>query len=657
MRALAIAFVLFVLAAPSFVHAQVELTGTYVTYFAVGPDGRFMNGTHTFQYTESGSMPYSCDFFFPGSPYEGFYLHAVASGVGSERSNTEVGPAQIATTDPTSLSGRMISWRGQYTHASVAGAQIDIDQAVSYGATDRAVRVDVTLRNSGTVALTEVVYGRRGEPDQGSCSIGSDYTTTNDVVRQPPASESALLTAAGGMTSTVILGVGSFDSRARMDVGGFPSGGIGGVWMSPRDPDGVPEDTWVNWAFREASLAVGASTTFTFFYVFGTTPEQIVMRFDELGFPSAPCMGLAEGAACTTPGGATGLCRRGVCCTGCFDGTRCVSGSSTSACGARGSACANCNDGMFCTADACTAGACSSAPSPTICDDGMSCTMDTCREATDDCAFTFVGGCIIGGICVGDGETNPSYPCQHCDSARNPMDWSFDPVGTACGSPTCAAGRLRTSVCNTTGSCVLGAAMTCPTGACASSTECAAPCTPTSCAAGEICNPVTMRCEPLRTAGMPCTDGAQCLSGSCADDVCCDSACDGLCERCNVPTAPGTCTALGAGTDPDDECPVSECDGARGCLSVPDAGPPPGEDAGPEADAGTVLVDAGPRPDAGGTTPRRSERGGCSCHSTGSRGAGTSWLFAAFVAAGLVRTARRRRGQYRPPDGSLPQGQ
>src|SRR5262245_13048497 len=33
--------------------------------------------------------------------------------------------------------------------------------------------------------------------------------------------------------------------------------------------------------------------------------------------------------------------------------------------------------------------------------------------------------------------------------------------------------------------------------------------------------------------GHPCTLGADCASGSCVDDVCCESACDGTCEACD----------------------------------------------------------------------------------------------------------------------------
>lgn len=52
--------------------------------------------------------------------------------------------------------------------------------------------------------------------------------------------------------------------------------------------------------------------------------------------------------------------------------------------------------------------------------------------------------------------------------------------------------------------------------------------------------------EILRV-GVPaatCTDDASCLSGFCADGVCCDRACQGSCEACNRAGQVGTCVAV-----------------------------------------------------------------------------------------------------------------
>lgn len=69
-----------------------------------------------------------------------------------------------------------------------------------------------------------------------------------------------------------------------------------------------------------------------------------------------------------------------------------------------------------------------------------------------------------------------------------------------------------------------------------------------------------------------CVDDADCGGGACVDGYCCDSRCDGLCERCDVAGREGTCSAIAAGTDPDGECSggasaecSGSCDGNRGC--------------------------------------------------------------------------------------------
>ncbi|MBK7581987.1 MAG: hypothetical protein IPI67_17490 [Myxococcales bacterium] len=59
--------------------------------------------------------------------------------------------------------------------------------------------------------------------------------------------------------------------------------------------------------------------------------------------------------------------------------------------------------------------------------------------------------------------------------------------------------------------------------------------------------------------GQACSSDAECGTGSCADGVCCDTACDGVCEACNVPGQVGFCVAHAAGTDPEQECAAPTC--------------------------------------------------------------------------------------------------
>lgn len=93
------------------------------------------------------------------------------------------------------------------------------------------------------------------------------------------------------------------------------------------------------------------------------------------------------------------------------------------------------------------------------------------------------------------------------------------------------------------------------------------------------------QCVP-RLLGEPCTDDSECVSGHCADQVCCDSACADPCLACLAAykeSGPdGTCGPAPAGTDPRDGCAAAEdpttcgadglCDGQGQCRTQTPAG-------------------------------------------------------------------------------------
>ena len=82
----------------------------------------------------------------------------------------------------------------------------------------------------------------------------------------------------------------------------------------------------------------------------------------------------------------------------------------------------------------------------------------------------------------------------------------------------------------------------------------------------------------------------ECQSNLCVDDVCCDTACDGICESCLAATsggATGTCSPVPPLQDPEDECETDQvCGGAGTCVLCNVATTPPApEPCPPECDS------------------------------------------------------------------------
>jgi hypothetical protein len=138
------------------------------------------------------------------------------------------------------------------------------------------------------------------------------------------------------------------------------------------------------------------------------------------------------------------------------------------------------------------------------------------------------------------------------------------PVGSSCGPAACVSGALVHPVCQPDRSCRAGepvscAPSTCANGgctlACASDRECTAP---RACVNGS--------CGP-RGIGQACGAATECASGFCADGVCCESGCDGVCVSCAQPSAPGRCLPVPAGMADTSTNPAQVCgdEGAASC--------------------------------------------------------------------------------------------
>lgn len=129
------------------------------------------------------------------------------------------------------------------------------------------------------------------------------------------------------------------------------------------------------------------------------------------------------------------------------------------------------------------------------------------------------------------------------------------------------------------------------------------------CGTCEACSEETGTCQPLRSMddsdggcsgdqtcdgsgkcmpsnGQACERDGDCASQHCADGVCCDRACDGACEACNVDGSVGACRFV-EGDAVHGSCPgrgacATSCDGRHAdCSPVPEG-----------LDCGTICADA-----------------------------------------------------------------
>jgi len=78
---------------------------------------------------------------------------------------------------------------------------------------------------------------------------------------------------------------------------------------------------------------------------------------------------------------------------------------------------------------------------------------------------------------------------------------------------------------------------------CGTNGTCATACAGDSaCAAGSYCGSTS--CYPKKANGVGCGANNECTSGNCATGMCCNTACTGQCDSCNLPGKAGTCSPV-----------------------------------------------------------------------------------------------------------------
>ncbi len=196
-------------------------------------------------------------------------------------------------------------------------------------------------------------------------------------------------------------------------------------------------------------------------------------------------------------------------------------------------------------------------------------TQQNGNETDVDCGGGTCPPCAIGLGCLG-GSDCVSLVCQF----------------STCMTPTCSDGVKNG---NETGpDCGGGTCPPCATGfGCALASDCQSQvcqggtCQAPSCMdgiqnGGETGVDCGGPCAPCTLPnGSACAFDAQCQSGQCVDEVCCNSACNALCQACNLAGWVGTCTLIPNGLDPANECSgAATCDGAGSCTTLLNNGVP-----------------------------------------------------------------------------------
>ena len=222
---------------------------------------------------DMGTPPQTGDYFVPGTPEEGWSVEWTLDGVETGFHNYGLrGAADVAQTSLTETSDASTQsalWEGD----AVSGAgSLRVLQSVRVDPTTLYFVMNVTLTNTGSVALDSVEYMRNVDPDQEQPLTG-DFTTSNYVALQPGVGGNVAqaLVVGKGLVHGLTLGLGAIDARAVVSTEGFANRDPDAILDSPTNScsEATPcvADQAIVLAFRFGTLAPGQSVSFDYAYI------------------------------------------------------------------------------------------------------------------------------------------------------------------------------------------------------------------------------------------------------------------------------------------------------------------------------------------------------------------------------------------------------
>lgn len=253
--------------------------------------------------------------------------------------------------------------------------------------------------------------------------------------------------------------------------------------------------------------------------------------------------------------------------------------------GEKGAACEStpsCKAGLTCVKDCqyCQGYCCDSA-----CTDACSSCFAQSKQSQADtgtCGPRWTQSWVGNTACPATDASTCGTIGGYCDGAGACAKW---PNTTVCVAGSCADGDTQNNdrMCDGSGTCGAASTTNCTAGYACVSGECRGSCNDDSeCTSTYFCqfwSPSWNTCQPKKANGAACTGytNAECASGNCVDGVCCDDACDGLCESClstQTGQTTGNCKPILASAGSTGDCGDNGaascgqngvCDGAGAC--------------------------------------------------------------------------------------------